>query len=200
MTPAIILAALSMAAPVAIVPPGTTPAIVTISFSGQGAEALRAMTGKRVRGVGLESVVTCSTGTVKLPAGRIYQLAIQHGISPIDPDVAESLIKRKVGFSIFNILPSVLSDGTGGIAVLGAAKVIAMSSPWLVGLTAASATINLVEKQIQSHAPDPAPLFKLLLDPANAISFAEAGCSRAMMVVRYKGRKSDNSDGTWTIQ
>lgn len=188
-----------------VLPPGTASGPVhapevTAAYSSQGVEALRTMTGKRIRGVGLSAVTVCAAAQTKIPVGWIYQTAVEHGISPLDPDIAVAMINRKVGFSLYNVLPDIVANGSVGIALLGAARVISMSTPWLVGLTAASGTLNLALNQLRGHAPDPAPLTKALLDPAATMTFADRGCAKGMLVVRYKGKQSDHADGVYPIR
>ena len=177
-----------------------TQPVITASFSSQGAEALKAMVGKKVRGVGLTSVTVCSASPAKFASGLIWQSAVSHGISPIDPDIATAMINRKVAWSLYTVIPHLFTDGAGGLAALGAGRVISMSSPWLVGLVALSATTNIVMGQIASHKPDPSVLFKNLLDPTGTMVFDGASCKRAMLVTRYKGKKTEQADGVYTIQ
>lgn len=172
---------------------------VTVSFSSQGAEALKAMTGKKIRGVGLTAVTVCSTDIAHVPVGTVFQNAISHGISPIDPDIAIAMVNRKVGFSIYHILPHIVSDGAAGVAVLMAGRVISATNPWLVGLISLAEVGKIAQQQFESHAPDPAPLFKSLLDPNASMDFSGKACHRGMMVTRYKGKQSDKADGTYSL-
>lgn len=199
MTPAILLAAVSVALPTT--PPGTSGSPgITVSFSGQGAETLKALTGKRIRGVALNAVIVCSPVPVTIPIGRIYQLAAQHGISYLKPEEATAMIIRTVSFNWTNILLDALTDGPQGAAFLGASKLVSMSNPVIAALIGSSAIIGLATKRIKTFAPDPSPVLKDLLDPKATMTFAAAGCSSGIIATRYKGRKSDNSDGTWVIQ
>ena len=200
MTPAILLAALSVALPVT--PPGTSGASaqITVSFSSQGASVLKALTGKRISGVSLNAVVVCSASPATIPIGRIYQLAAQHGISYLKPEEARALILRTVSFNWTNLLLDALTDGPQGAAFLGASKLVSMSNPVIAALIGSSAIIGLATKRIKTFAPDPSPLLKDLLDPKATMTFTTAGCNSGIIATRYKGRKSDNSDGIWTLQ
>ena len=157
------------------------PPATTVSFSPQGAEILKTMTGKRIKGVGIHELVICSSGTVQ--AGAVYQLAVSNGILPISPAQAGTLFRQTAARSV----PAIMLAGAGyaslGIPVLGQAGVISMTSRLIVGILSGHALFDSFRGQVQAQLPDPTPLLTALLDPEAVLTLT--GCKESKMITRF---------------
>lgn len=173
-------------------PPAPPPVqlTATVSFSPQGAAALKALTGKQIPGVGMYQVVVCSPSGFPIPAGKVYQIATDHGIAPLAPQTAAALFKRTVSMNWRNIALMAGVDASIGIPVLGQAGLVSMSSKWIVSLLTGHVLFDSVQNQIRQNIPDPAPVLNSLLDPDSMISFAGACKSSSMVTVYHKNPTS----------
>lgn len=162
-------------------PPVMPVPAAMVSFSPQGSEIVKAMTGKRIKGVGIHELVICSSGTVQ--GGAVYQLAVSNGILPISPAQAGTLFRQTAARSV----PALLLAGAGyaslGVPVLGQAGVISMTSRFIVGILSGHALFDSFRGQVQAQLPDPTPLLGSLLDPESVLTLS--GCKESKMVTRF---------------
>lgn len=162
----------------------------TVSFSPQGAAALKALTGKQIQGVGMYQVIACSPSGFPIPAGHVYQVATERGISPLAPAVAAALFRRTASLNWRQIAITAGVDASIGIPVLGQAGLISMSSKYIVGLLTGHALFDSLQKQLQANTPDPGPVLERLLDPDSMINFAGACKSSTLVTVYHKNPTS----------
>lgn len=164
----------------------------TVSFAPQGAEALRALAGKKLKGFGLTHVIVCSSSGLPIQAGLVYQTAVRAGSAPISPSNARSVINRAVGFNWWVLLNATITGASIGIPALRESGAITISSPKMLALLGTHVAIDAVTGQIRSHVPDPSALFAALLDPNATITFPGfvAGCQESAMAVRWTGEKN----------
>lgn len=162
----------------------------TVSFSPQGAAALKALTGKQIQGIGIYQLIVCSPSGFPIPAGHVYQVATDHGIAPLAPATAAALFKRTVDHNWRNIAIMAGVDASIGIPVLGQAGLISMSSKYIVSLLTGHVLFDSLQRQLQANIPDPAPVLSTLLDPDSMISFAGACKSSSMVTVFHKNPTS----------
>lgn len=169
----------------------------TVSFAPQGAAVLKALTGKRIPGVGIADVVICSPAPI--PAGAVYQTLVRNGVSPIRPASAKALFNRTVALNWRNLLLEAAADASIGIPVLGQSGVIKMSAKWVVAILAGHAVIDSLSGQVRSHIPDPSPVLSSLLDPGEVLAFAGSvtGCRESSVIIRFT---KDTKPGVFVIQ
>lgn len=155
----------------------------TVTFSPQGSAALRALTGKRIGGFQLVSVMACADS---MPAGfsggEIYQKASQQGYQWIDPMATTAILERTVQFNPANLIPVVLTSGTAGFSLLLSGGIIKTTSTWLTALIASHGVLDQASNQIRGYAPNPATVVDNLLRPTDAFSLASGQC-----IERYLG-------------
>jgi hypothetical protein len=171
----------------------------TVSFAPQGAAVLKALTGKRIAGVGIADVVVCSPSGLPIPSGVVYQTLVRNGISPIRPESAKALFNRTVALNWRNLVLEGAADASIGIPVLGQSGVIKMTTKWVVAILAGHAVIDSLSNQARAHMPDPSPVLSSLLDPGDVLTFAGAatGCHESSVIIRFN---RDTKPGIFVIQ
>lgn len=156
----------------------------TVTFSPQGAAALRALTGKRISGFQIVSVMACADAmSAGFSGGEIYQKASQQGYQWIDPMATTAILERTVQFNAANLIPVLLTSGTAGFSLLLSGGIIkATSSSWLTALIASHGVLDQASNQIRGYAPNPATVVDNLLRPTDSFSLASSQC-----IERYLG-------------
>lgn len=147
-------------------------------------------------GVDTYYLMICGPAGTSIPAGSIYQTASEKKMTPLSPDTVKSLLYRKQSSSKLGWTISLARDAVTTIPMLGAANVISMNVPWVVGLLAANPTINKIENQLQAQIPDPTPTVNLLLDPGAVLLFT-GPCFQATIGAGHHKRMPS---GTFVIQ
>jgi len=160
---------------------------VTVTFSPQGQAALQALTGKRIHGFQIVSVLACSQATaVSVSGGALYELAAQGGYQWIDPGAAAVIINRTVQFNVFNVTANALVDGSSFASLLVAGGVIKAGATILTALIAGHGFLDQVQGRLNAYAPDPTPVLSKLLQADTVISLQPLQC-----VDRYLGAQYD---------
>lgn len=166
-------------------PPSVGP---TVSFSPQGLAALKAVTGRNIRGVGIYDLVVCSPTGAFVQGGSVYQTAVGAGISPLGPAEAKFLFTQTVSRSPGNLLLEIGADASIALPVLGQSGLISMSSKYVVSLLAGHVLFDNIQNQVRAHLPDPSSVTNLLLDPQSTIVFPNGACKEATMIARFSGK------------
>lgn len=156
----------------------------TVSFAPQGAASLKALTGKRIKGVGLLSATVCSSVPLTVMGGMVYQKANSLGISTINPGDAAVLVRRTVQFHWSNFLLAGISDVSLLIPILGEAKLFAASSTSVISMLLGHGVADTAAGQLRTLTPDPSELLGNLLDPVGVLAINGA-CAQKMMVIVY---------------
>ncbi len=164
--------------------PSTLIQGATVSFSPQGASVLSDLAGKRISGIGIDALMICSPAGAPISGGSIYKTASQQGISWISPTLAGPMLRKTAARSAPSLLFSAATYASLGIPVLGQAKVISMSSKFVIGLLSGHALFDSFKSQIQYQVPDPSAFLATLLDPETSLTFA-GGCRESRMVVGW---------------
>lgn len=163
----------------------------TLSFAPQGVAALQTLTGKRVKGVQVVSVIACGTGT--LTGGVIYTEADKAGFSILDPQVSVALVNSTVSRNWRQYLLLAIREGSQIAIPLGAGKIITMSSQALVGLSLAHGIADDITPFIQGRLPNATPLLSALVDPAKSFDLSK-GCQSGLLLSVYgKGYRSTST-------
>lgn len=158
----------------------------TVSFAPQGASALKALTGKRIAGVGAMSAIVCSENESSVSAGVVYQAAAKQGIATLDPAVAKALINRTVMLNWRNV--GMFFWRTGSLSLIAAMTggAFAASKSVQTAITLAHGTGDEVASYVVQHVPDPTAWTSQLLDPSSVITVDTASrCRSFMLAVRY---------------
>ncbi len=145
--------------------------------------------------VGTDYLIVCAPSGTSVPAGAIYQVANQHRIAALSPITVKSLLYRRQSMNKLGWAISLAKDAAVEIPILGTAKVISMSTPWIVALLASNPTITRIENQLQTQIPDPTPTIDLLLDPGAMLLFSGPCFEATIGVVQRK----KNPSGTFVI-
>jgi hypothetical protein len=166
----------------------------TVTFSPQGAAVLKALTGKRIKGVGIMVAEVCST--IPVSAGAVYGKASTQGIAWIDPALGKQLINRTVNISWPNLIGAGITDASLLVPLFGAAGIISMAPKWVAALISGHGAADLAISRLRTYAPDPTALETQLLDPEAMITFADKPCHRYDLLVQYS---KANKGGTYAL-
>lgn len=154
-----------------------------VTFSPQGAAALKALTGKRIPSFQIVSVLACAeTNAASLTGGSVYELAAQAGYQWIDPDAAAVIINRTVAFNGWTLAENALIDGSSFGALLVAGGVIKAGASILTSLIAGHSFLDQVQGRLKGYAPDPTPVLRKLLQADTVLSLQPHQC-----IDRYLG-------------
>ncbi len=154
-----------------------------VSYSPQGAEALKTVVGKLIKGDGLTQAVVCADGTGDLDNGRVYQTAVQNGLPTRTPLVAAATLARAAEDSPASLAVDGLGDLGTAIGLLGVTNVVTMPTQVKVGLTVAKPVVDLTKLRFSARKPQPD--LARLLDPSAKTHFSVVGCVDALMVTAY---------------
>ncbi len=157
----------------------------SVSFSPQGAEALKTVAGRKIPGVGLTEVVLCSSTTEVVSNGRVYQAAVRNGLSPLSPALASATLGRIAATNFWSLALDGITDLGGLTAALGAAHVIQMTDQMVTGLAMARPAVDIAKIRVRARIPNPAPFEGMLLDPTKSSVFTGPGCLDLLMVTKY---------------
>ena len=67
---------------------------VTVSFSGQGPEAMKAVTGQVLKGTQIVKASVCASAPGMINVGRVLSFANAQGIADLDPDITTALVQQ----------------------------------------------------------------------------------------------------------
>ena len=162
----------------------------SISFAPQGAAALKALTGKRIKGIQIVSVIACPA-TISLPSiqgGEVYREAIARGYEPILPAVARAVVNdtvqknwRVYALETFKVA-SIVAAG------LGAGGVVKMSAGQLSALVIGHQVGDDIAERITERLPNATPLIASLLDPGTRLDITQ-GCQTSAILAVFPTRK-----------
>jgi hypothetical protein len=125
-----------------------------------------------------------------LPNGLIYQAAASGGISYIAPTTGAQVLDQKAGLNWASLVNGAAGTGTITAVMLGITKVVAMSTPWTMGLAIAhtawdswgSGVLNLA-------APNPNTIIQSLIQPNQSTTLNGSCVEGSMLAVTPKGAK-----------
>jgi hypothetical protein len=155
----------------------------TISFAPQGAAALKALTGKRIKGIQIVSVVACPA-TISIPTilgGEVYREAMAQGYTPIMPQFARAVVNDAVAKSPGKRF----IEGAALVTIIGAGIATGKINPtWSRVLLSGHQVLDQVVADVQAVLPNSGPLTAALLDPAAKLDIT-AGCQSAAILAVY---------------
>jgi hypothetical protein len=118
---------------------------------------------------------------VIVPNGLIYQSAAANGISYISPVAGTQVLDQRAAINWKSLVNSAAGTGTITAVIMGVTKVIAMSSPWTVGLGLAhSAWDSFGSGVLQEAQPNPKAIIASLLQPSQS-TMINGTCSESSM-------------------
>lgn len=139
-----------------------------VSFQQQGAETLKTVSGKRLKGVGVGRVAVCNVAPLNdrvrdVDSELIYIEAGKLGISTLSPVVAAPVLDRSIATSLSQFLVDLSTAASGIVGVLGLSDKLKMPT-WLAEvLTAAPAVFLLFRGLFQKHVASDQPIKDNLL-------------------------------------
>lgn len=172
--------------PMPVLPPGTSGAI-HLTFSQQGAETLRTVSGDLIHSVGVASVNVCDvTGTDKVrPAAMIYDAARLQGISTISPLLVQPLLDRTHARSKSQNILDGLSIASGVMGALGTTKAVKMGNGGAAALSLGPIAIALFREFVAKRLPNDSPVRANLLN--GDIGIPAHGCGEYLFLYLYQG-------------
>lgn len=162
----------------------------TISFSPQATAILKTSTGRSIKGVELVDVILCTVSPLTISNGIIYQKAVQSGFSTLSPSMGTVLVNQTVRFNWTNFVINFITDASIGVATLGAAKVIKMSTQALTSLVVVSGVWNAFSPQLRNLGPNATPLLSSLLDPSKTTYMSQSSCIEGTLLTEVTKIKS----------
>ena len=143
------------------------PALITVSFSGQGAQALYALTGKRIPGLQLVQATVCSPITTQISVGEVIQLANAHHFQTQLPEISAAIIRRTSNLNWRNVAVNSSRILTGAALVLVTGGTIASTPAWQVGMALAHTGSDALPGLFSLGTPDPSPFLNSVV-PADS--------------------------------
>lgn len=128
---------------------------IRVTFSQQGAEVVRTVSGRLIKGVGVIALTGQNIGPLEhtVRAQELYSAAARSGISYISPSVALAMLERNAARSKAQLGLDGSSFGAGIIGVLGTGRVIPMGNGLALGLSLAPLAIPLIQRFFTSQLP-----------------------------------------------
>jgi hypothetical protein len=169
-------------------PPGTNE--IQISLTQTGLTSLKAMTGQKVKGIGITSTELCtgSPTKVEIDSGWVYQAAYSIGWPLISDTIVPSIITRVQNLNPLNIATDTGAIASGIGAVLLVSKVIAATSPWSIGMVVASQGFNVLVNALKPTQPDPTKINTNLL--TGTITIQPKSWVSKLALSRYQGDRA----------
>lgn len=158
----------------------------TISFAPQGSAALKALTGRRIKGVQIVSIIACPA-RISLPSisgGEVYAEAIAQGYQPILPAFARAVVNDAVSHNWRVFALEAFKVASIAAAGLGAGGVVKMSAAQLSALVIGHQIGDEIASRIQERIPNASPLLSALLDPAAKLDITQ-GCQVSAILAVY---------------
>ena len=143
------------------------PVPITVSFSGQGAQALYALTGKRIPGLQLVQATICSPITTQISVGEVIQLANAHHFQTQLPEISAAIVRRTSNLNWRNVTVNTSRILTGAALVLVTGGTIAATPAWQVGLALAHTGSDALPGLFSLGTPDPSPFLNSVV-PADS--------------------------------
>jgi len=163
---------------------------VTVSFASQGPAALKALTGKLVKGMQIVKANVCAPGTGIVSVGRILSMANKMGIADIDSGIANALVTQTVDRNWRHLLMVGAVEGTSIAASIFVPGIVAASKSVSTGLVIGHIFLDHAPALIAPGAPQPAPLLNSLADASANLAFNGPSCQKMLFVADYNGKGS----------
>ena len=159
---------------------------VTVSYSSQGAAALRAVTGKRIVGFQMVQATVCSGHDAKVPVGLIIQQAGSLGIQTIDNQAGLAIVNKTVSMDWRSLAKIGLVAGLSVGTALTVGGVIHTSIGITRGLTFGHLFIDQILPPLFAvGAPQPDPFVNAAKEPDSTLELAAGSCKRVMFGAVY---------------
>lgn len=154
----------------------------TIMLSPQGEAALKALSGKRIKGVQIVSVIAC--GDRVLHGGTIYSEAIKAGFAPMPPIVAQAVLNNAVSHNWRFYAIEAFKVVSITAAGLGAGRIVSMSPELLSAMVLGHQIGDELAARSAERFPNPVPLLSALLNPSADLDLSK-GCQSAFLLSLY---------------
>lgn len=170
--------------------------MVTITFSPQGAEAMRSLANRVIPGVGFAHVEICAPRdlAIAFASGRAYQAASRIGLSPLGPHESLAVGVRQQKVNRTKVVLDVFTLSDSALASLSAAgdeapiKLKGSERAWITFLIPMGI---LGSRLLQERLPDQGWLSRIL---QGDLSIAAGRCfSDGIMLLRYKPGMTDQT-------
>lgn len=167
-------------------PTGSLCPGVCVSYSNQGAQSLKSLTGKVIKGVEIIQATICTDHIAVVPGGRVYQQANGMGIQTIAPKIGQRIVDNAISLNWRTITIDVGMVALGAMSALTVGGVVAASTGWQRGLTLGHLTSDMLPKLFSHGAPDPSAFTDTVLDGDKDLQFAVPGCHLASLAGVYR--------------
>ncbi len=165
----------------------------SITFSVQGKQALKDLTGKVVKNLQLVSAEVCTQDNKPVSGGQVYQMAVFAGYEYYDPKIAPVLFTNASNKNWRVYAVDVMRYATIAGAGLTASGVFSTADRLRKWTTIA---VNLhdisdgVKDRLTSEIPNPTPLIQVLIDNKRNLELTQSpegglSCAGGIIAVRY---------------
>lgn len=161
-----------------------------VSFSPQGAESLKALTGQTIKGVQIIDVNVCSQGApFAISGGELIQAAVRGGISPIAASIIPAITSKAVRNSKVSIAFNIGKELTLALPMFQAGEIFHIGARAATGLLLVHQGADRAAPYLQARIPDPKPLLDALVRPelSYKVPAQGEGCVQGFLVARYTG-------------
>lgn len=153
---------------------------VCVTYSSQGAAALKAMTGKRIKGFQLVQATTCADHDARFGAGRIIQQANAMGIQTISGKAGAAVVQQTVDLNWRKLLMIGVQVGTSVALGVTTSGVVASSKAITTGIALGHIAMDELPNILKPGTPNPDPFLSSVLDEGGQINLAAGSCVSTM--------------------
>lgn len=153
---------------------------VCVTYSSQGAAALKAMTGKRIKGFQLVQANVCADHDTKFGAGRIIQQANAMGIQTIGGRAGAAVVQQTVDLNWRKLLMIGVQVGTSVALGVTTSGVVASSKAITTGIALGHIAMDELPNVLRPGTPNPDPFLSSVLDEGGQVNLAAGACVSTM--------------------
>lgn len=153
---------------------------VCVTYSSQGATALRALTGKRIKGFQLVQATTCADHDAKFGAGRIIQQANAMGIQTLSAKTGAAVVQQTVDLNWRKLLILGVQVGTSVALGVTTSGVVTSSKAITTGIALGHLALDELPTVLKPGTPNPDPFFSAALDESGQVTISAGACVSAI--------------------
>lgn len=150
----------------------------TITLSGQGSEALRNLTGRRIPGFQLVGVTACAPNDrpIEFSGGRVYEAAAKAGFKWSGTEVASVNLARNATLNWRNLAIFIARTGSSALTVAAGGGILSIGAQGVAGLALGHQFMDDGIQFVQGRVPDPQPVVKRIFEAESRYSLTPNGC------------------------